>query len=251
MKGPPDSNKCGARSCTIASHPGGNVQGDGGRGGDGIIQLQVPFGTSAIVEDPADIVPAVSYVDPNNMLNPSEFTPISVALTRRYDMGRVVTRSGTSPTFRFFLNGKRAQKWDDGFVPTDAQGFVLNPDKTDIVCDYLGQLDAAGLPVRGEEPRENFIPPNATVQAVSMHIEVFNPSVGAYQIFAVLRDWEEGEATWNQARNGQPWQSPGAEGALDRGATILGSVAASLTGPNVVAARKSAVRCKRPHGSVR
>ncbi len=36
------------------------------------------------------------------------------------------------------------------------------------------------------------------------------------RLYRLLRPWEEYQASWNQAANGAPWQTPGASGAADR-----------------------------------
>jgi hypothetical protein len=67
--------------------------------------------------------------------------------------------AATNPLFDF--GGLDAQ----GFVLTDAAGNVLSPSTTDIVCSYLGQFDPVTRQYKpGEQPRSNFIPPNASVR---------------------------------------------------------------------------------------
>ena len=132
--------------------------GAGGDGGHGLIQLQVPAGTKVNAHNGHNIF-MNSWSDPDNLLNPAEFTPVSVAVSTWFDMGRTVTRSpGSTPEFSFF--GLDAS----GFVETDADGNVL--DSRSIRCDYLGQEDPLdpGQYKDGQEPRANYIPPNATVQ---------------------------------------------------------------------------------------
>ena len=150
-------------SCTST----GDNPGDGGHGGDGLIQLQVPAGSTAIVVDPGttdtngSIRPPASWIDPSNTLAPVEFTPISIALSQWFDLGRVIERAplGTNPLFTF--RGTDA----DGLVITDIDGNVLEPDSADIVCGYLGQIDPiAKTYLEGEEPRGDFVPTNATVK---------------------------------------------------------------------------------------
>ena len=148
------------------SNSSNGVAGDGGDGGHGLIQLQVPVGSTATVVAPGTDVngsvrPLASWIDPSNSLAPVEFTPLSVALSTWYDFGRVIARSpsGTNPVFSFTgLDGS-------GNVATDGAGNVLSPDTCDIVVGYLGQLDSlTGTYAPGEEPRTNFVPPNAKVK---------------------------------------------------------------------------------------
>ena len=49
-------------------------------------------------------------------------------------------------------------------------------------------------------------------------------------VYRLLRPWKEMEATWLQASNGDPWQSPGASGSSDRDAAPVGSIALGNTG---------------------
>jgi hypothetical protein len=143
------------------------AMGDGGAGGQGFIQLQVPAGQLATVVDSSSSFPRrnskfdpLPWIDSSNTLNPVEFTPISVGVSTWYDLGRVITRSpGSTPSFNFGgLDGA-------GFVQTDADGNVIDPSGTDVVCDYLGQIDPITRTYKpGQEPKSDFIPPNASVQ---------------------------------------------------------------------------------------
>ena len=142
-------------------------------GGHGIIQLQVPLGEVADVLDPNDLKPTESWVDQDNTKNPARFTPFSAAVSRWFDMGRTIARDpvGSRPTFSFRgLDGA-------GFVETDAEGNVLDPENIDLRCDYLGQEDPLnpGNYRDGQEPRANFIPPNASVQVLFQGADAIVP----------------------------------------------------------------------------
>ncbi len=134
--------------------------GSSGAGGRGIIQLQVPRGTQATVED-RDGFTSGAWVDIGNNRNPSEFTPISVAISQWFDMGRVTQRPprGTNPVFSFRGTD------EDGKVRTDGNGNVLQPARSDIRVDFLGVPDPSnpGGFLPGLAPRANFIPTNAEV----------------------------------------------------------------------------------------
>jgi hypothetical protein len=135
--------------------------GGGGAGGDGVIQLQLPGTQMADVEDPDGSLTADAWVDPMNLSNPAEFTPKTMAQSRWYDMGRAICRDGgTAPRFQF-----RGLDVATGRVLTDSEGYVLDPDDVSIRVDYLGQPDpqSPGKFLPGQEPRANFIPPNASV----------------------------------------------------------------------------------------
>ena len=140
-------------------HDGG--PGSGGNGGAGVIQLQVPAGTTANVVTLAGISPPASWIDPTNTAHPVDFTSLSAAVSQWYDLGRAIARppAFTNPAFDF------AGLDPYGFVPTDADGNVIDPADVDVVCDYLGQIDPKTKQYRpGQEPRSDFIPTNASVR---------------------------------------------------------------------------------------
>jgi hypothetical protein len=139
----------------------GGARGSGGDGGDGLVQLQVPAGERANVVNASSIVPVSSWVDTTNTLNPAEFTPTSVGLSRWYDMGRMIRRppANTNPLFAF--RGLDP----NGYVATDSAGNVIDPASNDFTCGYLGQKDPVTKKyILGEEPRADWVPPSATVR---------------------------------------------------------------------------------------
>jgi hypothetical protein len=79
------------------------------------------------------------------------------------------------------------------------------------------------------------IPSDALVDGASLTINVTNVSSTGYEIYQVLANWQETSVTWNSAAAGTPWQSPGASGASDRGATVLGVVNGAVTGSHTLA----------------
>ena len=75
------------------------------------------------------------------------------------------------------------------------------------------------------------IPADSLVDSAQIEIDVFDASSGSYEIYEMKRNWVESEATWNIFAAGNNWQTPGANGPLDRGSTVLGAVTASAVGP--------------------
>ncbi len=71
------------------------------------------------------------------------------------------------------------------------------------------------------------IPIGKQVTAVTLTFKIDNTSPTAYEFYALNRDWVETTATWNVASTGVNWQTPGANGATDRGTTELGSISAA------------------------
>jgi len=69
------------------------------------------------------------------------------------------------------------------------------------------------------------IPSTATVTAVTLTFHVLANGSG-FSVYELKKDFVETEATWNLARAGVPWETPGATGPTDRGAAALGTYAA-------------------------
>lgn len=69
-----------------------------------------------------------------------------------------------------------------------------------------------------------WLPAKAVVQSAQLVLNVTNATHGSYALYGLQRDWSESEANWNVFRLGMPWQIPGADGALDRGTTLLGTL---------------------------
>lgn len=74
------------------------------------------------------------------------------------------------------------------------------------------------------------IPTGSQVVSVTLKFNVITPGAQKYEIFRVLGDWSEIEATWNLATSLVPWQTGGANGTLDRGTTVLGTLSSGVTG---------------------
>ena len=79
------------------------------------------------------------------------------------------------------------------------------------------------------------IPPGGLVQSATITLEVTDGSTDTYELYGLARPWVESEATWELAATNAPWQIPGVEGPLDRGATVLGVVEAPVPGPLTLA----------------
>jgi hypothetical protein len=75
------------------------------------------------------------------------------------------------------------------------------------------------------------IPATATVQRVELTVHVDNHSAGQeYELYAVRRPWDEGEATWNRASSAASWGQAGAGSASDRAVEVLAVVGPDATG---------------------
>jgi len=77
------------------------------------------------------------------------------------------------------------------------------------------------------------IPADAIIEAVSITLDVYNPSSSSYQLFKVTRDWHELEVTWTQYKSGAAWQQAGGMGAGDIDVIPLASMS-PYTGSYIV-----------------
>ena len=85
------------------------------------------------------------------------------------------------------------------------------------------------------------IPVGSVIRSVDVVVNVTNTSSQIYEFYQMLRPWVETEATWNQYRAGQGWQTAGADGPADRGSTVLGGISAASAGLSVIALNAAGV----------
>jgi hypothetical protein len=74
------------------------------------------------------------------------------------------------------------------------------------------------------------VPAGSTVQSATITLNITNTSAGTYELYEMKRDWSEARVTWERYVKNKSWQVSGANGALDRGTTVLGTVTASALG---------------------
>ena len=74
------------------------------------------------------------------------------------------------------------------------------------------------------------IPAGSEIESVTIQLNITNTSSAVYELYQVLRPWNELTATWNQAQAGSTWATAGALSAADRGTTVLGTIAPSTNG---------------------
>ncbi len=73
------------------------------------------------------------------------------------------------------------------------------------------------------------LPAGTFIQGAAISFDVTSASPDSYELYEMKKAWNELQATWNVSATGSNWQSPGAQGATDRGTTVLGSVTAAQT----------------------
>lgn len=112
-------------------------------------------------------------------------------------------------------------------------------DKMDSVYDPNGNFDALTDQVDGFSSQKSALlrwdlsalPAGATIETASITLNVVNTSVNSYPIYECLRAWSATQATFMQARAGEPWAVSGAQGVgTDRGSAVLGTVNGASTG---------------------
>ena len=74
------------------------------------------------------------------------------------------------------------------------------------------------------------IPPGSLVDSAQITLDVFNSTTGVYEIYELKSNWVEAEASWNVFAVGSGWQTPGAQGPLDRGSLVLGTISPAFSG---------------------
>lgn len=97
---------------------------------------------------------------------------------------------------------------------------------------FGGNANGWGLVVSGSNPAGStlvyfdvsVLPSDATVTMVQLQLQGSDPASDGFNIYEVLRPWNEATATWTTFDGVTPWTTPGANGAgTDRGATSLGT----------------------------
>ena len=110
----------------------------------------------------------------------------------------------------------------------------LRQDQPNTTKGGVDGLWADGGPGEGRSPvlawDLSTAPVGETVLGVEILFEVTNDTSAYFPLHGLTTAWNEGQATWNHALTGTAWDAPGATGALDRGADVLG-VAHAGTGP--------------------
>jgi hypothetical protein len=74
------------------------------------------------------------------------------------------------------------------------------------------------------------IPTGSTVTSATITLNITGTSKNTYQIYELKQNWTETGATWNRFSAASLWSTAGAQGANDRGTTVLGTVTASKKG---------------------
>ena len=73
----------------------------------------------------------------------------------------------------------------------------------------------------------NCIPQGKTVTGATLKVKVYDTSVGAFNLYPMVRSWSETTSNWTLASTGVSWQTPGGFGANDVSSTVIGSIPAN------------------------
>jgi hypothetical protein len=136
---------------------------------------------------------------------------------------------------------------DGQFTTTDYVYILVNPATVSLTATADTYLDGGskttnfgtsanllvdGNPDNGALLSWNLsgIPVGSTLQSATLSVNVTGASADTYEIYELKRSWNELQATWNKATTAVNWQSAGAQGSVDRGTTVLGTITATATG---------------------
>jgi hypothetical protein len=144
----------------------------------------------------------IRVTDPNQPLPP----PVSTPQTATFQDG-VAGYSGTRDTV---LRGDKVTKnyGDERKASIDGK-----PDHATIISWDVSS-----------------IPQSSIVQSVQIALHVTNKSKESFEVYALTRSWDEGQATWNVASAGNNWSSAGAQGAGDFTGVPIGVLTATKKG---------------------
>ncbi|HEX7665288.1 MAG TPA: PA14 domain-containing protein, partial [Polyangiaceae bacterium] len=79
------------------------------------------------------------------------------------------------------------------------------------------------------------IPAGSTITSASITLNVTNRTTGTgYSLYPLSRAWTASQATWNAAKSGSNWATPGARGTSDRSAAAIGTLTPTVTGKTTV-----------------
>jgi hypothetical protein len=149
--------------------------------------------------------------------------------------GQLTAADDVAITVNATVGGAVAIAFQDGVSPTASyagtQDTKIQVTQPTSVRGSSTTLEVDGSPDDATLIRWDLrtIPPGSSVQTASLTFNVVNGSNHTYEIYEVRRNWVEAAATWNVLAAGQNWQVAGAQGASDRGSTVLGTVT-GLTG---------------------
>ncbi len=128
---------------------------------------------------------------------------------------------------RVFQDGLFPNASYDGTIDTRIRAGKPNENHgTDGKLTVSGSSDSAGL-IRWDL---SSLTPSSHVDSASVTLMITTPDASTYELYEVKRNWAEMEATWNRATTANTWQIAGAQGVIDRGTTVLGTITASALG---------------------
>jgi PKD repeat protein len=201
------------------------------------------YAIAGLVISQAELLPGDRSVrlTTSTMLNGASYT---LSVSEVQDKALNVILPGSSIDFDYF--DLMARSFQDELAPDTSYMGTRDAYIREASSNTAYGL-ATSLQVDGDEPQGSgtdmnillawdigSIPAGATVVAAEMELEVSNPSTGSYSCYALRRDWDESEVTWNQAAANGAWGAPGASAGSDRGASTLCTVTAGATGPLTV-----------------
>ncbi|MFV1966222.1 MAG: DNRLRE domain-containing protein, partial [Pirellulaceae bacterium] len=199
-------------------------------GGDNASDLVVSFNSAATLSAVSELLGAISYQ--NTSTDPSENTR-TVTFTVKDGDG---TENGGADTATVAttievtaVNDPVAMSFQEGVFPTSTYSGTQDAAvREDNSASNFGTRDKLFLD--GKPNQTAFvswdvanIPAGSVVQSASITISVVRESADTYSLYELLVPWVEGEVTYIDRSLGTAWDVAGAQGANDRGSTVLGT----------------------------
>jgi len=149
--------------------------------------------------------------------------------------------------------GLKLEATDGALTSADYVYVTVNPltaDLTAVADTYISNASkeatknfggATGLIADGNPDKSTLvrwdlsnIPAGSVVHSATLSVNVSGTSGDTYEIYEVLQNWAESQATWTKATSTTNWSTTGAQGTA-RGTTVLGTISASTVGVRTVA----------------
>ncbi len=202
------------------------------KGGGRIVMRESPLGQisfgakKVVISQSTNDVTAPKHVfsDELVVMAGGSTTVYSVRMTSPTSPGPVTTNTNVTRTFRDGVTPSSSYSgtrdtWIRATSPTRRSG-----SSSSLTID--GSPDSAAL-LKWDI---SSIPTGSVVTGASITLQVTSGTVDGYEIYELLRNWSESDATWLQATAGGSWQVAGAQGASDRGNAVLGVLSSPSTG---------------------
>ncbi|MGE3315225.1 MAG: DNRLRE domain-containing protein [Planctomycetaceae bacterium] len=177
----------------------------------------VTFGNASAVDTTASFSAAGTYV--------LRLSANDSQLSASDDVTIIVGEPAQTPTTTSFQNGL------NGYAGmTDAMIYNKSANKN---FGSTTTLDVDGDPDRSALLKWNLsgVSTSTQIESASITLRVTGPTAQTFEIYQLLKSWNESQVTWGRAASGSSWGMAGAQQVnVDRGSTVLGTVTSAASG---------------------